>query len=79
MYVYIGGVCQICNLLYFRFPNMGILHVTKKKVPDVLTRRILQGLRILDNAMLDNLEDDVEKNFQQSKVEGRSWRWRTRG
>lgn len=42
---------------------MGILHVTKKKVPDVLTRRLLQQMRILDNAMLENLEDDVEKNF----------------
>ena len=47
---------------------MGILHVTKKKVPDVLTRRLLQQLRILDNAMLENLEDDVEKNFSPGKV-----------
>ncbi len=46
---------------------MGILHVTKKKVPDVLTRRLLQQLRILDNAMLENLEDDVEKNFSRGK------------
>jgi len=49
---------------------MGILHVTKKKVPDVLTRRILQGLRIQDNAMLENLEDDVEKNFTTRKDSG---------
>lgn len=46
---------------------MGILHVTKKKVPDVLTRRLLQQLRILDNAMLENLEGDVEKNFSTGK------------
>ncbi len=47
---------------------MGILHVTKKRVPEVLTRRILQGLRIQDNAMLENLEDDVERNFSQRKA-----------
>ena len=29
-----------------RFPNMGILHVTKKKVPEVLTRRLIDGLRV---------------------------------
>lgn len=26
----------------FRFTSLGILHVTKKKVPEVLTRRLLQ-------------------------------------
>ncbi len=25
---------------------MGILHVTKKKVPEVLTRRLIDGLRV---------------------------------
>ncbi len=30
----------------YRFPNMGILHVTKKKVPEVLTRRLIDTLHV---------------------------------
>ena len=46
---------------------MGILHVTKKKVPEVLTRRLLQALRLRDNALLENLDGDVEKSFTESR------------
>ena len=46
---------------------MGILHVTKKKVPEVLTRRLLQALRLRDNALLENLDGDVEKSFSESE------------
>ena len=42
---------------------MGILHVTKKKVPEVLTRRLLQALKLRDNASLENLDGDLEKTF----------------
>ena len=46
---------------------MGILHVTKKKVPDVLTRRLLQQMKLQDS-QLENLEDDVEKRFTEGKA-----------
>ncbi len=49
-----------------RFPNMGILHVTKKKVPEVLTRRLLQQMKMRESA-LENLEDDIEKAFSEGK------------
>lgn len=48
---------------------MGILHVTKKKVPDVLTRRLLQALKLRDNALLENLDGDLEKSFSEGKAE----------
>ena len=33
--------CTAATIPY-RFPNLGILHVTKKKVPDILTHRLIQ-------------------------------------
>ncbi len=45
---------------------MGILHVTKKKVPEVLTRRLLQQMKMRESA-LENLEDDIEKAFSEGK------------
>lgn len=44
---------------------MGILHVTKKKVPEVLTRRLLQQLKLRENALLENLDGDLEKSFNE--------------
>ena len=37
-----------------RFPNLGILHVTKKKVPEVLLQRLIQQ-RQLHETSLDNI------------------------
>ena len=48
-----------------RFPNMGILHVTKKKVPEVLTRRLLQQLKMRDTAGLDQLDMEGQQNLSE--------------
>ena len=42
---------------------MGILHVTKKRVPEVLCKRLLQALKLRDNALLENLDGDLESSF----------------
>ena len=47
----------LLNYLIFclRFPNLGILHVTKKKVPEVLTQRLIKQMMIREKS-LDHLE-----------------------
>ena len=44
---------------------MGILHVTKKKVPEVLTRRLLQQLKMRDTAGLDQLDMEGQQNLSE--------------
>ena len=51
-----------------RFPNMGILHVTKKKVPEVLTRRLLQQLKMRDTAGLDQLDMEGQQNLSEGET-----------
>jgi hypothetical protein len=44
---------------------MGILHVTKKKVPEVLTRRLLQQLKMRDTAGLEQLDMEGAQNLSE--------------
>ena len=44
---------------------MGILHVTKKKVPEVLTRRLLQQLKMRDSAGLEHLDLEGQQNLSE--------------
>ena len=44
-----------------RFPNLGILHVTKKKVPEVLTHRLTQLSQLNNNiTSVGDMETDIE-------------------
>lgn len=43
----------------FRFTSLGILHVTKKKVPDVLSKRLSQQAT-LRGQLADQMEVDQE-------------------
>ena len=54
----------LCNTL--RFPDMKILRVTKKKAPEVLTRRLLRDRKF------ENPESDrnLEKEFSEGKNVG---------
>jgi len=49
--------------MYAQFPNLGILHVTKKKVPEVLTQRLIKQMMIREKS-LDHLEmqPDLQPN-----------------
>ena len=43
-----------------RFPNLGILHVTKKKVPDVLNHRLTQLAQFSTNhSSVGDMDTDV--------------------
>ena len=45
---------------------MGILHVTKKKVPEVLTKRLLQQLAMKDSS-LDQLDMNTDQKFNDGR------------
>ena len=47
---------------------MGILHVTKKKVPEVLTRRLLQQLKMRDSSGLEHLDMEGQQNLSEGTV-----------
>eukprot|EP00731_Ephydatia_muelleri_P012361 Em0006g1255a len=45
--------------MYAQFSNLGILHVTKKKVPEVLAKRLYQQIQMKEG--IDHMDDDVSQ------------------
>jgi nuclear factor NF-kappa-B p105 subunit len=54
--------------MYAQFPNLGILHVTKKKVPDVLTHRLTQQSQLANSVnSVGDMETDVQLSDEDKK------------
>ncbi|KAL5499605.1 hypothetical protein EMCRGX_G011056 [Ephydatia muelleri] len=54
--------------MYAQFSNLGILHVTKKKAPEVLAKRLYQQIQMKEG--IDHMDDDVSQLTEGSMCTG---------
>lgn len=55
--------------MYAQFPNLGILHVTKKKVPEVLTHRLTQMSQMTNSlTSVGDMETDMQLSDEDKKA-----------